>query len=89
MARTKASVRCLGEELWWAVEQTPSEAQARVEDALKHEEEFVEFTIADPDDEPSNWDGRIVRLRTQYVAIIAPPLKPFEEGHLPPPFEME
>lgn len=77
MARTKASVRCIGEELWWAVEQTPSEVQARVEDALQNNEEFVEFTMADPDDEKSNWDGRCIRLRTQYISVIAPALQPW------------
>lgn len=79
MARTKASVRCIGEELWWSIEQTPSEAQARVEGALLGNEEFVTFTIADPEGEPSNWHGRDLRLRTRMITVIAPALGPIEE----------
>lgn len=79
MALTKASVRCLGEELWWAVEQTPWECHERVEHAIKHEHLFVEFTIAGPVGEETKWDGREVQLRTKFIAAIAPPLAPVEE----------
>lgn len=57
MARTKSSVRCQGEELWWAIEQTPTEVEARVDAAILCNEEFVILTIADPEDEPSKWAG--------------------------------
>lgn len=69
----------MGEELWWAVEQTPSEVQARVESALMNGEVFVEFDIADPVGEPSDWDGRALRLRTEFIMVVAPPLAPIEE----------
>lgn len=79
MARAKASVRCMGEELFWSVEQTPSEVEARVEAALSGGEEFTMFTIADPEGEPSTWNGRELRLRTKFVTVIAPALSLLEE----------
>jgi hypothetical protein len=79
MALTKSSVRCVGEELWWAIEQTPSEVEARVASAAAHDAEFVVLTNADPEGEPSKWNGREIRLRTKFIAAIAPPLSPIEE----------
>lgn len=82
MALTKSSVRCIGEELWWAVEQTPSEVQARLESAVENKEEFVTLTVADPEGEPSKWHGREIRLRTAHISVIAPPLAPIKECEL-------
>lgn len=79
MPRTKSSVRCVGEELWWAIEQTPSEVQEIVEAALADDAEFIKLTLADPEGEPSKWSGRDILLRTRYVTTIAPPLAAIEE----------